>query len=80
MVMAMPSTGGDGACCTAQQKAARALHRTAPDTTADCAVPPLFDQSTKPEMVASKSNNIGIPRRSLSGQGIEGMVMRGSGG
>jgi hypothetical protein len=33
-------------------KAARALHRTAPNTTADCAVPPLFHQSTKPEMVA----------------------------
>jgi len=34
--MATPSTGGetDRACCTAQQKAARALHRTAPDTTA----------------------------------------------
>jgi hypothetical protein len=27
--------------CTAQQKAARALHRTTPDTTADCAVPPF---------------------------------------
>jgi hypothetical protein len=34
--MATPSNGGetDRACCTAQQKAARALHRTAPDTTA----------------------------------------------
>ena len=40
-------------------KAARALHRAAPETTADCAVPPLFHQSTNPEKVASKRNNIG---------------------
>jgi lactoylglutathione lyase len=46
------------ACCAAQQKAARALHRTAPDTTADCAVPPLHHQSTKPEMVAPVCNII----------------------
>jgi hypothetical protein len=35
-----------------KKKTARALHRTAPDTTADCAVPPLFIKSIKPEMVA----------------------------
>jgi hypothetical protein len=35
-----------------KKKTARALHRTAPDTTADCAVPPLFTKSIKPEMVA----------------------------
>jgi hypothetical protein len=60
--MTMPSAGGetDSAYCTAQQKAARALHRTAPDTTADCAVPPLHHQSTRRQMVASKRNNIGI--------------------
>src|ERR1700738_699816 len=42
-----------------RNKAARALHRTAPNTTADCAVPPLFHQSTKPEIVAYQCNNIG---------------------
>jgi hypothetical protein len=79
--MATPSTGGkpDSACCTAQQKAARALHRTAPDTTADCAVPPLFIQSTKPELVAFNYDKIGIPRPSMPCQGIEGMAMRESG-
>ena len=65
-------------CCTAQQKAARALHRAAPDTTADCAVPPLSHQSTKPEMVASKRNNIGRqwrrgPRRARPRDGHAGI-------
>jgi len=55
----MPSKGGETAMAAAphSKKAARALHRTAPDTTADCAVPPLFHQSMKPEMVASGHNN-----------------------
>ena len=48
------------------------------NTTADCAVPPLFHQSTKAEMVASKRNNIerdGSSGRSRGG----GMAMRDTG-
>jgi hypothetical protein len=71
MVMALPLKGADEkACCTAQQKAARALHRTAPDATADRAVPPLPNQLTRREMVASDSNNFGSHRRSLSAGGM----------
>jgi hypothetical protein len=63
--MVMPSNRWQtGALLAGQQKAARALHRAAPETTADCAVPPLFHQSTNPQKVASKRNNIGTPRRS----------------
>jgi len=60
----MPSTGNYQApLLRLTAKAARALHRAAPETTADCAVPPLFDQSTDPQKVASKRNNIGARRR-----------------
>jgi hypothetical protein len=40
-------------------KAARALHRTASDTTAVCAVPPSFNQSVRSKLVAPRCNNIG---------------------
>jgi len=76
VVMDLPSAGGE-TCCTAQQKAARALHRTAPDTTADCAVPPLHHQSTRRQMVASKCNNIGswaALRRSGAFRARQGMA------
>jgi hypothetical protein len=69
----------DRACCTAQQKAARALHRTASDTTAVCPVPPLPNQSIKLEMVASKSNNIGIQQRSRPCSAGKGMAIRACG-
>jgi hypothetical protein len=43
IAMVMPSNRRQtSALLAGQQKAARALHRAAPETTADCAVPPLF--------------------------------------
>jgi len=61
--MDLPSTGGEADSAllhrTAKSRTDITRHRTAPDTTADCAVPPLQHQSTGRQMVASKRNNIG---------------------
>jgi hypothetical protein len=64
----------------------RALNRTAFCTTANCAVPPLYHQSMKTEMVASHPNNLGnnpgknpgMQRRVWARRGIDGMAMRES--
>ncbi|HJZ21968.1 MAG TPA: hypothetical protein VJ226_13475, partial [Bradyrhizobium sp.] len=66
MFMAIPSGCAQYRCNAQQpkqQKAARALLRAAPDTTADCAVPPIGNQPTKPEMVASGRHINGAPGR-----------------
>ena len=43
----------------------RLLHRTAPNTTADCAVPPLPHQLMRVAIVPSKRDNIGDAPRGI---------------
>jgi hypothetical protein len=63
----------DRACCTAQQKAARALHRTAPDTTAvlsGSAAAQLIDEPGNGCIQIKQYRNSAAIPASFGGQGM----------